>query len=149
MVEAGVREVKDRLSEYLRKVKAGEEVVITEHGRPVAKLSRVAAAPVRPAWLERMIARGEIIPGTGGMPRGSNIRMRGEGPTISDIIIQHRQERHDSLVGLIGTGKALSGRTGKGSGTRSNRKGRSSGGGQHRISGNPSGARRRPAPAAD
>jgi antitoxin (DNA-binding transcriptional repressor) of toxin-antitoxin stability system len=75
MVEAGVREVKNRLSEYLRRVKAGEEVVITEHGRPVAKLSRMEARASRPAWMEAMIARGELIPGTPNRTAGGWIRI--------------------------------------------------------------------------
>ena len=33
-----VRELKDHLSKYLRRVQRGEEVVITSHRRPIAKL---------------------------------------------------------------------------------------------------------------
>jgi hypothetical protein len=33
MTTVAIRELKNRLSEYLRKVKAGERVVITERGR--------------------------------------------------------------------------------------------------------------------
>ena len=49
-MEASVRELKSRLSEYLRRVKAGAEIVVTSRGKPVARLvaprarSRVAAA---------------------------------------------------------------------------------------------------------
>ena len=39
MTTVAVRELKNRLSEYLRKVKAGERVVITERGRAVAMIS--------------------------------------------------------------------------------------------------------------
>ncbi|MCX6024737.1 MAG: type II toxin-antitoxin system prevent-host-death family antitoxin [Chloroflexi bacterium] len=34
----GVRELRSRLSEYLRRVKQGETVVITERGKPVGRL---------------------------------------------------------------------------------------------------------------
>ena len=34
----GIRELKARLSEYVRDVKAGATVVVTEHGRSVARL---------------------------------------------------------------------------------------------------------------
>lgn len=37
-----VSQLKTSLSTYLRRVKAGEEVVITEHGRPIARLSPLA-----------------------------------------------------------------------------------------------------------
>jgi len=45
MTTVAVRELKNRLSEYLRKVKAGERVVITERGRAVAVIS-AAETPV-------------------------------------------------------------------------------------------------------
>jgi len=37
-MKAGIREVKNRFSEYLRRVKRGEILVITERNTPVAKL---------------------------------------------------------------------------------------------------------------
>jgi prevent-host-death family protein len=37
-VQAGIREVKNRFSEYLRRVKQGETLVITERNVPVARL---------------------------------------------------------------------------------------------------------------
>lgn len=36
----GAHDAKTRLSELLDRVEAGEEIVITRHGRPIAKLSR-------------------------------------------------------------------------------------------------------------
>jgi prevent-host-death family protein len=38
MRSAGIHEVKTRLSELVRDVEAGEEILITRGGRPVAKL---------------------------------------------------------------------------------------------------------------
>jgi prevent-host-death family protein len=37
-MEAGVRELKARLSEFLGLVAAGEDVVVTDRGRPIARL---------------------------------------------------------------------------------------------------------------
>lgn len=37
-MQAGIRQVKNRFSEYLRRVKQGETLVITERNVPVAKL---------------------------------------------------------------------------------------------------------------
>ena len=39
--EVGVRELHDRLSEYLEKVEQGTEIVVTRRGRPIARLSQV------------------------------------------------------------------------------------------------------------
>jgi len=38
MSTVGVRELKNRLTDYLRRTKLGEEVVVTEHGKPIALL---------------------------------------------------------------------------------------------------------------
>jgi prevent-host-death family protein len=36
----GVKEIKNNLSRYLRRIKAGEEIVITERGKPIARIIR-------------------------------------------------------------------------------------------------------------
>ena len=46
MIKVNVLEAKNRLSELLRAVQAGEEVIIANRGEPVARL--VAAAPAQP-----------------------------------------------------------------------------------------------------
>lgn len=42
----GVRELRDHLSAYLERVKAGEVVTITEHGRPIATLVSQGPSPL-------------------------------------------------------------------------------------------------------
>jgi prevent-host-death family protein len=44
MQSAAIAVLKARLSRYLDRVKAGEEVVVTERGRPIARI-----VPIRPA----------------------------------------------------------------------------------------------------
>jgi len=44
MTLAAVSELKASLSEYLRRVKAGEDVVVTDRGRPIARLSPISVA---------------------------------------------------------------------------------------------------------
>jgi len=39
-MQASVAEVKAGLSEFIRRVEDGEEIIITRHGQPVARLSR-------------------------------------------------------------------------------------------------------------
>lgn len=57
----GVRELRRYASRWLARVKAGETFVITDRGRPVARLSPVG----EPAGYERLIAEGRIAPGSG------------------------------------------------------------------------------------
>jgi prevent-host-death family protein len=50
-VEVASRELRNRTADLLRRVEAGDEVVITTRGRPVASL--VPIAPPRRRWLPR------------------------------------------------------------------------------------------------
>ena len=47
--KVGMRELKNKLSEYLRRVKAGETINVTEHGRTIGQI-----VPVRPSVAERI-----------------------------------------------------------------------------------------------
>ena len=58
----GVREVRQNLSVYLDRVKAGETLEVTEHGRPVARLGPIP--PERVSIVDRLIAEGKITPAT-------------------------------------------------------------------------------------
>lgn len=65
---AAVSKLKASLSAYLRQVKAGEEVVITERGRPIARLAPIGTA----SWsihLTEMAAEGRITIGSGKLTR--------------------------------------------------------------------------------
>ncbi len=60
MIEVGIRDLKLNLSRYLARVRAGEELVVTDRGKPVARLERIE--PHRPpAILEPLIASGKLI----------------------------------------------------------------------------------------
>ncbi|TAN20829.1 MAG: type II toxin-antitoxin system prevent-host-death family antitoxin [Acidobacteria bacterium] len=66
MTSVGVRELKAKLSAYLRKVEAGEALEVTDRGRAIAEIvpaGWLAAQPVPPAWAE-MIRSGEVRPPT-------------------------------------------------------------------------------------
>lgn len=53
MTVAGIAEVKTRLSEYLARVRAGEEVLVTDRGRPVARIVPVIDGAPHLRELER------------------------------------------------------------------------------------------------
>ncbi|SOJ53623.1 Antitoxin VapB46 [Mycobacterium simulans] len=56
MTTVGVRELRQRASELLRRVEAGETIEITDRGRPVALLSPMPQG----GPYEQMLASGEI-----------------------------------------------------------------------------------------
>jgi len=55
---ATVSKLKASLSEYLRRVKAGEEVLVSERGRPIAKLVPVTRGDALPDHLAEMARHG-------------------------------------------------------------------------------------------
>jgi prevent-host-death family protein len=58
MAEVGIRELRNHLSQYVGRAQDGEEVVVTEHGRAVARLIGLDAERA----LDRLIAEGVITP---------------------------------------------------------------------------------------
>jgi antitoxin (DNA-binding transcriptional repressor) of toxin-antitoxin stability system len=64
MRTVGVKELKSRLSEYLRAVKRGEVVIVTERDQPIAELRRPVQRPAgvedHDAALDALAATGEV-----------------------------------------------------------------------------------------
>jgi prevent-host-death family protein len=62
-METGIRELKNNLSRYIRRIEAGERVVVTSHGRVVAELVPPAAGHAgRTSRFDQLIASGMITP---------------------------------------------------------------------------------------
>jgi prevent-host-death family protein len=88
-VSVGVRELKSRLSEYLRRVKAGQTVVITEHGQPVGRI--VPAAQPLEARLQAMAQAGLLLwSGKKLQPMLPVARGRGD-RTVADLLVEDRE----------------------------------------------------------
>jgi prevent-host-death family protein len=68
MKTAAVSELKARLSEYLNQVKAGMEVLVTDRGKPVARLVPVSRTKDLKESLVRMEKQGIIRLGPGKLP---------------------------------------------------------------------------------
>jgi prevent-host-death family protein len=63
MTRIGIRELRQKASEYLRRVEGGETIEVTDHGRPVALLTPIPEAPP----LERLRAAGDVDAASGSM----------------------------------------------------------------------------------
>ena len=71
MGRVGVAELKASLSQYLARVQAGETVIVTDHGRPVARLEPVAGGKQEPEERLRSLERlGLVRRGSGSLPAG-------------------------------------------------------------------------------
>ena len=63
-----VSQLKMSLSAFLRRVKAGEEVVVTEHGRPIARLLPLTGPSALPEHLRELEAQRLLKRGTKPLP---------------------------------------------------------------------------------
>ena len=62
----GIRDAKIHLSRYLKLVQKGEEVIITDHGKPVGKIVRVAPKDLSlQDRIARLMAQGVLESRTG------------------------------------------------------------------------------------
>ena len=93
MAVVSVRELKNRLSEHIRRLEEnGETITVTRRGKPVAVIT--PAEPRESDFARRMrrlVAEG-VIEWSGGKPevRGPGVKLRGPGPTAAEIVIQGR-----------------------------------------------------------
>lgn len=60
-MQVGVRALKAHLSEFLTRVRAGEEVVVTDRGVPVARIVPAPSSRVLPRKLQDLIRSGRAI----------------------------------------------------------------------------------------
>lgn len=90
MQAVGVRELKASLSAFLRRVGDGESLIVTDRGRPVARLS----PPDIPEGILRLMREGKLI-WSGRKPDFDQFplaKLRGPGPTLSEILIEDRHK---------------------------------------------------------
>ena len=85
----GVRELRQNLSVYLRRVEAGEALEVTDRGRTVAMLVPLSKPTT---VVERLVAAGRAIPSQGhlaelGLPSGA------VSSALSDALAREREER--------------------------------------------------------
>ena len=86
----GVREIRQNLSVYLDRVKAGEALEITEHGTPVAVL---APLPERATLLQRLVSEGRATAATlpwDTMPPPLTLSLK---RPLSEILDELREDR--------------------------------------------------------
>jgi prevent-host-death family protein len=100
---ASIAQVKARLSDYLRRVKRGDDVIITERGAPIARLTALEVTERRATRRERLARLGVVRPGRGrprkallsppaGMPEATGDESTWPGAGVLDALITDRRE---------------------------------------------------------
>lgn len=95
MVTVGVRELKNRLTYYLRRTRGGERVVVTDRGTPVAVLHEVSQlerdAPAE-EYLAAAAAEGTIrLPLPGATLDVHSSPVSHKGTAAAEIIVEERR----------------------------------------------------------
>jgi prevent-host-death family protein len=88
MTIVAIKDFQDHLTHYLEAVQGGEDVVLTEGGKPVARIVREPASPPDRRWRDEAIARGELRPARGKMGPAHPQKLPGK--PLSEIIIEDR-----------------------------------------------------------
>lgn len=84
-MEVGVKELRDHLSRYLDRVRHGDEVVVTDRGRAIARVVPVGAERV----LDRLIAEGVVTQAR--QPKRQAARPIKAKGTVSDLVGDQRR----------------------------------------------------------
>ena len=84
-MEVGVRELRNNLSRYLDRVRCGEEVVVTDRGRAIARVLPVGAERT----LDRLIAEGVVTPAR--QPKRRRAKPVRAAGTASDLVADQRR----------------------------------------------------------
>ena len=93
MKTAAISELKARLSEYLTIVKAGDDILITDRGNPVALLSPISREKKGTKTLANMERQGLIKLGKGKLPKDFWSRSKPEDPKglVLKALIEERE----------------------------------------------------------
>ena len=89
METVGIRELKARLSQHLKRVRAGARLLVTERGRLIATIAPIdAGADVE--WAHALVAEGKAQ-WNGGKPAGTRERFPvARGATVSAAVLEDR-----------------------------------------------------------
>lgn len=91
-MEVGIRELRDNLTHYLAKVRRGQEIVVTDRGRPVAVVRPVREKQTLEDRLRRLEAEGKVKMPKRWAPlkpyRGRPLR----GRLLSELVLEERDQ---------------------------------------------------------
>lgn len=92
MIQAGIKEIKNNLSALLAKVKAGEEIVITDRGKPVARIIKENSKKlaIRTA-LAPLAEKGLVVLPSSSLKKEGLSLCEAPGKLVSEMVIEDRR----------------------------------------------------------
>jgi prevent-host-death family protein len=92
MATVGIRDLKNRLTYFLRLTRKGEEIIVTDRGEPIALIQSIEQAPIsrqKESRLAQLAAQGKVILPTA--PRRKRLKpVSYRGPSLADAILEDR-----------------------------------------------------------
>jgi prevent-host-death family protein len=85
-MEVGIRELKNHLSQYLAVIGEGGEIVVTDRGRAVARITAIETERT----IDRLIADGVVTPARLAKRRAPSSRVRAKEP-VSPLVLEQRR----------------------------------------------------------
>ena len=92
MIRATISQVKNGLSAYLRKVKAGETVLIMDRKTPIACITPMGVDAAQDAKLARLERAGIVVRGGSGSPLTVLGAPMASSAAVLDALLQDRRE---------------------------------------------------------
>jgi prevent-host-death family protein len=87
--KVGVRELRDHLSDYLRRVRHGERILITDRGEPIGELGPAEGHKTMERGFQ-LVRQGRAR-WSGGKPKGLRDAPRSSGRLVSAAVIEDRR----------------------------------------------------------
>ena len=92
MIRAGIKEVKNNLSRFLVQVKAGQEIMITDRGRPIARIVKdVQGDKSIRASLGPLVQSGLIVLPNRSIVKDDITAVVAQGKPVSEMVIEDRR----------------------------------------------------------
>lgn len=92
MITTGIKQAKNNLSRYLDQVKAGEEILITDRGKPIARIIKEdrGRRHLRET-LAPLIRKGLVVLPTRSLIKDNLSPLEVSGKPVSEIVLEDRR----------------------------------------------------------
>ncbi len=92
MISAGIKELKNNLSRYLSQVKKGEDILVTERGKAIARIVKEDSKDLHlREVLSPLIVKGLVKLPSQKLDREISTPVKLPGKPVSDIVIEDRR----------------------------------------------------------
>lgn len=89
MSEVGIAELRRHLKEWLARAQNGDEVVVTDRGKPVARLTGIDV----PSILDGLVEEGRVSQPRRSRPQARGLRRVHAAGTASEYVVAEREAR--------------------------------------------------------